>query len=113
MNQRPLVLQLEKAISGFLQHKTAEGLSPNSIKSYEIYLNLWFSHSDDLLCGGNGYHIPFHNVIDFHLTPLVSNQFYNRVNGAGCDTLELKSLGVSVDRESPPREDEIPLPSSG
>ena len=48
MNRRPLGLQLKKALSGFLQHKNAQGLSPSSIKSYEIYLNLWLSHVGDI-----------------------------------------------------------------
>ena len=63
-------------------------------------------------CLRNGFGECINNVIDFHLTPLVSNLFYNRVNDAGCDTLELKSSAVSADRESLPRGGEIPLPNS-
>ena len=38
MNRRPLGLKLEKAVLGFLQFKTAEGLSSNTL------LSVWVSH---------------------------------------------------------------------
>jgi integrase/recombinase XerD len=43
MNCSLLGLQLSKALLGFLQYKTAEGLSPNTLLSYEYLLNLWAS----------------------------------------------------------------------
>lgn len=41
MNCSSLGLKLSKALLGFLQYKTAEGLSPNTLISYEHLLNLW------------------------------------------------------------------------
>lgn len=43
MNCSLLGLKLSKALLGFLQYKTAEGLSPNTLLSYEHLLNLWVS----------------------------------------------------------------------
>jgi integrase/recombinase XerD len=48
MNLRPSgYLPLAKAITGFLQYKSAEGLSPNTISSYEHDLKLWLEHVGD------------------------------------------------------------------
>jgi integrase/recombinase XerD len=48
MNLRPSgYLPLAKAIAGFLQYKSAEGLSPNTISSYEHDLKLWLEHVGD------------------------------------------------------------------
>ena len=41
-------LPLAKAISGFLQYKAAEGLSPNTIASYDHDLKLWLEYAGDL-----------------------------------------------------------------
>ena len=41
MNRRPSGLKLDKAITGFLQFKSAEGLSPRTLVSYEYDLKLW------------------------------------------------------------------------
>ncbi len=49
MNLRPSGLQPNKAILGFLQHKMAEGLSPNTLKSYEYMLKVWASRMGDKL----------------------------------------------------------------
>jgi integrase/recombinase XerD len=40
-------LPLSKAISGFLQYKTAEGLSPNTLVNYQHDLNVWLAHQGD------------------------------------------------------------------
>ncbi len=48
MNRRPSgSLLLSKAISGFLQYKAAEGLSPNTLRSYEHDLKLWLEYTTD------------------------------------------------------------------
>lgn len=47
MNQRPLGLKAEKALFGFLQHKMAEGLSPNTLKGYEGSLRVWASRTGE------------------------------------------------------------------
>ncbi len=43
MNCRPSGLNPQKALIGFLQYKTAEGLSPNTLIGYEFLLKLWVS----------------------------------------------------------------------
>lgn len=41
------LMTLKKAITGFVNHKLAEGLSPRSIASYERLLNKWVDHVGD------------------------------------------------------------------
>jgi integrase/recombinase XerD len=49
MNRRPTgSLSLAKAISGFLQYKAAEGLSPNTLQSYQRDLKLWLEYAGDI-----------------------------------------------------------------
>ena len=49
MNRRPpSSLLLSKAAAGFLQYKTAEGLSPNTLKRYKQFLRLWQEFADDV-----------------------------------------------------------------
>jgi len=40
MKQRPTGLNVTKAITGFLQYKSAEGLSPVTVSGYERDLKL-------------------------------------------------------------------------
>lgn len=47
MNCRSSGLLTAKALHGFLQAKTAEGLSPNTLVGYECILNLWLKHAGD------------------------------------------------------------------
>jgi integrase/recombinase XerD len=47
MNHSPLGLKLSKALSGFLQYKTAESLSPNTLLTYEHYVKVWLAHTGD------------------------------------------------------------------
>jgi len=47
MNHSSLGLKLTKALSGFLQYKTAASLSPNTLKTYDHYIKLWLNHTDD------------------------------------------------------------------
>ncbi len=51
MNRRPSGLKLGKAITGFLQFKSAEGLSPRTLVSYEYDLKLWMQHGGDVEVG--------------------------------------------------------------
>ena len=48
MNRRPLGLKLDKALTGFLQHKAAEALSPNTLIAYEHDLKLWIKYAGDV-----------------------------------------------------------------
>ena len=41
-------LPLSKAIAGFLQYKAAEGLSPNTLQSYQRDLKLWQIYAGDV-----------------------------------------------------------------
>jgi integrase/recombinase XerD len=47
MNRGPLGLKLSRSLSGFLQYKTAESLSPNTLKTYDYYVKVWIAHSGD------------------------------------------------------------------
>jgi len=51
MNRRPPGLKLSKAISGFVQHKTAAGLAPTTIQGYERDLKKWAMHIGDVDIG--------------------------------------------------------------
>ncbi len=49
MNRRPSgSLLLSRAITGFLQYKAAEGLSPNTIHSCKHDLELWMEYTTDI-----------------------------------------------------------------
>ena len=48
MNRRPSGLKLDKAVTGFMQYKTAEGLSPRTLVGYEHDLKLWVKYADDV-----------------------------------------------------------------
>ena len=47
MNQRPQGLKVQKAITGFLQYKSAEGLAPVTVSGYERDLKLWVEYQGD------------------------------------------------------------------
>ena len=48
MKQRPTGLSLSKATVGFLQYKSAEGLSPVTVSGYDHDLKLWIEYQGDL-----------------------------------------------------------------
>jgi len=48
MNRRPPVLKLSKALTGYLQYKAAEGLSPRTLEVYEQHLKQWLDHAGDV-----------------------------------------------------------------
>ena len=48
MNRRPPGLKLIKALNGYLHYKTAEGLSPRTIDSYERHLKFWIEYQGDI-----------------------------------------------------------------
>ncbi len=48
MNRKSPGLKLSKAISGFLQFKTAEALSPTTLVSYEHHLRRFLAHQGDM-----------------------------------------------------------------
>lgn len=48
MNRRPQGYPVSKAVAGFLQHKAAEALSPNTLTSYSIHLRKWTEYAGDV-----------------------------------------------------------------
>jgi len=48
MNQRPQGLKVQKAITGFLHYKSAEGLAPVTISGYERDLKLWIEYQGNV-----------------------------------------------------------------
>jgi integrase/recombinase XerD len=49
MNRRPTgSLSLARAITGFLQYKAAEGLSPDTLQSCQRDLKLWLEYAGDI-----------------------------------------------------------------
>jgi len=48
MNHRPTGLIISKAVIGFLQYKSAEGLAPVTVSGYERDLNLWIEYQGDV-----------------------------------------------------------------
>jgi len=48
MNQRPTGLKVTKAITGFLQYKSAEGLAPVTVSGYERDLKLWIEYEEEM-----------------------------------------------------------------
>ena len=48
MNRRPTGLNVTKAITGFLQYKSAEGLSPVTVTGYDHDLKLWIEYQGDM-----------------------------------------------------------------
>lgn len=48
MNQRPQGLKVQKAVTGFLQYKSAEGLAPVTVSGYERDLKLWIEYQGNL-----------------------------------------------------------------
>jgi hypothetical protein len=51
MNQRTSGLKTEKAITGFLQHKAAEGCSTTTLISYTQHLKVWGKYVSDVDIG--------------------------------------------------------------
>ena len=47
MNRRPSGLSVSKALTGFLQYKSAEGLAPVTVTGYERGLKLWLEYQGD------------------------------------------------------------------
>jgi len=48
MKQRPQGLIISKALTGFLQYKSAEGLAPVTVSGYERDITLWIEYQGDV-----------------------------------------------------------------
>ena len=51
MNQRPQGLKADKAITGFMQYKSAKGLAPVTVSGYERDLQLWLEYQGEIDIG--------------------------------------------------------------
>jgi len=71
MNQRPQGLKVQKAITGFLQYKSAEGLAPVTISGYERDLKLWIEFQGDVNIGNvqSGSILAFLNYLRVEYVP--------------------------------------------
>jgi integrase/recombinase XerD len=71
MNQRPQGLKVQKAITGFLQYKSAEGLAPVTISGYERDLKLWMEYQGDVNIGNvqSGSILAFLNYLRVEYVP--------------------------------------------
>lgn len=49
MNRRTPGLPLAQAVPGFLLYKTAEALSPNTLRSYQDHLKLWLAYTGEVV----------------------------------------------------------------
>ena len=49
MNRTPPVFKTSKALTGFLQYKAAEALSPRTLEIYDDHLNKWIAYAGDPL----------------------------------------------------------------
>ena len=76
MNRRPPGLLLSTAIDGFLQYKTAEGLSRNTTSNYSQRLSKWLEYTGDVPVAEIGSH-----KIQAFLACLRTDYRPNRVNG--------------------------------
>ncbi len=48
MNRRPQGLKAQKTIQGFLQFKSAEGLSRRTVEQYQRDLDRWLEYQEDM-----------------------------------------------------------------
>jgi len=71
MNQRPQGLKVQKAITGFLQYKSAEGLAPVTVSGYERDLRLWMEYQGDVNIGNvqSGSILAFLNYLRVEYVP--------------------------------------------
>jgi hypothetical protein len=50
MNQRPQSLKVQKALTGILHYKSAEGLTPVTVSGYERDLKFWIEYQGKVIC---------------------------------------------------------------
>ena len=87
MNQRPTGLKVPKAITGFLQYKSAEGLAPVTVSGYERDLKLWIEYQGDVNVGN----VQSGNILSF-LNYLRTDYVPRRITGNNTRKLAPKTV---------------------
>ena len=87
MNQRPTGLKVTKAITGFLQYKSAEGLAPVTVSGYERDLKLWIEYQGDVNVGN----VQSGNILSF-LNYLRTDYVPRRITGNNTRKLAPKTV---------------------
>lgn len=87
MNHQSPGLLISKAIAGFLQFKTAEGLSKNTIASYQRLLEQWLDYHKD----GDIDRVTFQQLRDY-LTYMRTEYIPRRITGGNDQKLSSKSI---------------------
>lgn len=87
MNQRPTGLSATKAITGFLQYKSAEGLAPVTVSGYERDLNLWIEYQGDM----NVAKVETHHILSY-LNYLRTDYVPRRITGNNSRKLAPKTV---------------------
>ena len=87
MNQRPQGLSATKAITGFLQYKSAKGLASVTVSGYERDLNLWIEYKGDM----NVAKVETHHILS-HLNCLRTDYVPRRITGNNSKKLAPKTV---------------------
>lgn len=87
MNQRPQGLNVSKAVLGFLQYKSAEGLAPVTVAGYERDLKLWIEYQGDM----DIYEIGSQHILSF-LSYLRTDYVPRRITGGNSRKLAPKTV---------------------
>ena len=87
MNQRPQGLKVQKAVTGFLQYKSAEGLAPITVSGYERDLKLWIEYQGDV----NVCNVQPGNILSF-LNYLRTDYVPRRITGNNTRKLTPKTV---------------------
>ena len=87
MNQRPQGLNVSKAVSGFLQYKSAEGLATVTVSGYERDLKLWIEYQGDM----DIYEIGSSHILSF-LNYLRTEYVPRRITGGNFRKLAPKTV---------------------
>jgi integrase/recombinase XerD len=88
MNRRTSGLSVSKAVVGFLQFKAAEGLSPDTLTSYEHHLQVFVEHVQDADVG----HVTSRDVTAFLAwlqTGYKPRRFSNSIHPLASETARL------------------------
>ncbi len=87
LNQRSTGLSVAKALTGFLQYKSAEGLAPVTVTGYERDLRLWIEYQGDRDIG----QIRSQHIVAF-LTYLRTDYVPRRIAGDNSQKLTPKTI---------------------
>ena len=117
MKRRPPGLQTSKALTGFIQYKNAEGLSPRTIYSYQRDLEMWIEYQGDV----DVVTVSTHDLRDY-LTYMRTEYTPRRITGNNDQKLAPKTIRniwislkaffrwASIEFEIPNPMDNVPAP---